>query len=247
MKKVAAGVAVALALASSAAADGVDRRYPQSIAAPVPIAPPYTWTGFYIGAGVGGGAVVHDVSVQDNFGSIVNFDGIGGEGAFGTAIVGWDWQVSPNAVLGIFADYDFSDISTDFNLFDGLMRSSIDHDHSWSIGARFGLLSSPSTLWYATGGYTEARFESFASLADTDSVSGRATFRGWFAGTGVDTRLAASNWFLRLEYRFTQFDSEREFVDDFTSIDVEPTMHTARATLTYKFSGGGGGWGWSGR
>ena len=41
MKKVAVGVAVALALVTSnAAADGVDRRYPRSIAAPVPIAPP---------------------------------------------------------------------------------------------------------------------------------------------------------------------------------------------------------------
>jgi outer membrane immunogenic protein len=240
------GVAVALTLVSNAAADGIDRRYPPTIAAPVPYAPPLTWTGFYIGAGIGGGAVVHNLSVQDDIGSLVSFDGIGGEGVFGTAIVGWDWQVSPSSVLGVFVDYDFSNISSDLNVLDGLIRSSIDHDHSWSVGARFGVLSSPSTLWYATGGYTEARFQSFATLADTDSVSDRATFRGWFAGAGVDTRLAASNWFLRLEYRFTQFDNERELITDSTSLDVEPSMHTARATLTYKFTPGPGwgGWGW---
>jgi hypothetical protein len=55
---------------------------------------------------------------------------------------------------------------------------------------------------------------------------------------------------LRLEYRFSDFDSERVFTDDFTRVDVEPSMHTARATLTYKFTGYGGtgwnGWGYNG-
>jgi outer membrane immunogenic protein len=243
MKKVIVGVTLALAVVtSSAAADGIDRRPPPSIAAPDAYGPPPSWSGFYVGAGIGGGAMIHDVSVRDDVGSLFHFDGIGGDGVFGTAIVGWDWQISPTSVFGVFVDYDFSNINTDASALDGTVRAGIDHDHSWSVGARLGVLSSPSTLWYATGGYTEARFETFASIDGVGSISDDRTFRGWFAGGGVDTRLAASNWFLRLEYRFTQFDDKREFLDEVTSVDVEPSMHTARLTLAYKFNSGGYGW-----
>jgi len=250
MKKVAVGVAVALALVTSnAAADGVDRRYPQSIAAPVPYAAPPTWSGLYIGAGIGGSAFVHDHRILDlDFGD-TRFDGVGDVGVFGTAIVGWDWQVGSNAVLGVFVDYDFSNMSHDFSVLDGSITGSNEHDHSWSVGARLGLLSSPSTLWYTTAGYTQARFEGSTSIAGIDVAHDR-TFDGWFVGGGVDTRLAASNWFLRLEYRYSELDSQRFFSDDgvTTTIDLEPTVHSVRTTLTYKFSGAGwGGWGWSSR
>jgi outer membrane immunogenic protein len=248
MKKILVGVAVALSLVTShAAADGIDRRPPPSMAGPAPIYAP-TWSGFYIGAGIGGAAVVHDHSLRDvDFGDS-NFDGIGRVGVFGTAIVGWDWQVGRNTVFGIFADYDFSNNNNaEFSLFDGLITGSLDHDHTWSAGARLGVLSSPSTLWYATGGYTEARFESSINFNFDDvgvGVSRERTFQGWFVGGGVDTRLAASNWFLRLEYRFSQFDDERVLRDDFTTIDLEPTVHTTRLTLTYKFTPGLGWGGW---
>jgi outer membrane immunogenic protein len=246
MKKVLVGVAAALALVTgNAAADGiVDRRAP--IAASEPVVIP-SWTGFYVGAGIGGGAVVHDMSLRDDIGTIASLDGIGGEGVLGTAIVGWDWQLGPKSVLGVFVDYDFSDISTDFRV-PGLFGSSIDHDHSWSIGGRLGWLATPTTLLYATGGYSEARFSGFADFSDfagLGGISDHRTFTGWFAGAGVDTRIAASNWFLRLEYRFTQYDSERFWLDDVTHLDVEPSMQSVRATLTYKF-GVGTGVGWSG-
>jgi outer membrane immunogenic protein len=252
MKKIMMGVAVALALGTgTAAADGIDKR-PSSIAAPVPVYAP-SWSGFYIGAGIGAGAVVHDLSIDvddldDRF-NILSFDGIGGEGIYGTVIVGADWQLGTKTVFGIFADYDFSDISTDLNVLDGLIKASIDHEHSWAVGARLGWLTSPSALWYLTAGYTEARFEPSLRFDDNgidDDSSNRfgrgRTFQGWFAGAGIDTRLAASNWFLRMEYRYSQFDSESIFRsdDDFLNVDVEPSMHTGRLTLTYKFNSGWG-------
>ena len=191
---------------------------------------------------------MHDHRILDIDLGETHLDGVGDVGVFGTAIVGWDWQISPNAVLGVFVDYDFSNKSHDFTLLDGLITGSNEHDHTWSVGARLGLLSSPSTLWYTTAGYTQARFEGFTNIADVIGVSHERTFDGWFVGGGVDTRLAASNWFLRLEYRYSELDSERFFSDDgLTRVDLEPTVHSVRTTLTYKFSGGGGGWGWSSR
>jgi len=202
MKRMIAGFAMALALSTSAAvADGMDRK-----AGAAPVA---TWTGFYVGAGVGAGAVVHKLDFGGG-----SFDGVGGEGIFGTVIVGYDRQIDQRWVMGIFADYDFSGITSDLVVVDA------DHKHSWSVGARAGFLTSPTTLWYGTAGYTEAKFE-------LDGI-GSQDFTGYFVGAGVESQLAG-NWSLRGEYRFSQFDSED------IGIDVEPSMHTARLSLTYKF------------
>jgi outer membrane immunogenic protein len=251
MKKLIVGVAAALSLIpGNALADGTYRRPPPTIAAPVPEPPPLlSWTGLYIGAGIGAGALVNDITVDDDvFGRILNTDGVGAHGVLGTVIVGWDWQISPKTVLGVFADFDWSNISNDHSIFDDFFRHSIDHNGTWAIGARLGWLSSPSVLWYLNGGYTQADFDVSSQFAGLAPFSGDQTLNGWFVGGGVDTRLAATNWFLRLEYRFSQFDSETVFSPDgLTSVDFEPSMHTARLTLTYKFGGGYGygyGWGW---
>jgi outer membrane immunogenic protein len=181
----------------------------------------------------------------DDIGDFARHSGLGADGVFGTLIAGYDWQVSPSTVFGLFVDYDFSNASHSFALPDFLIASSTDHDSAWAIGARLGWLSSPSTLWYLTGGYTQADFDSSVTIDDVRFSRSR-TFDGYFAGVGVDTRLAASNWFLRLEYRYSQFDGERLILDDDDTglgHHFEPTIHTARLTLTYKF-GGGYGWGW---
>ena len=44
------------------------------------------------------------------------FDGIGGEGVFGTLSAGLDYQINNRWVIGAFFDYDFSSIDTTINL-----------------------------------------------------------------------------------------------------------------------------------
>ena len=56
-----------------------------------------------------------------------------------------------------------------------------------------------------------------------------------FVGAGVESRLAGG-WSLRGEYRFSQFDSETvASIPGLLNVDFEPSMHTARLALTYKF------------
>jgi outer membrane immunogenic protein len=259
MRKLIVGVAAALSFAApSALADGPYRRPPPTIAAPIPEAPPIaSWTGFYLGAGIGAGAVVTDVSVHDAFFDERLFDlNAGASGALGTLIVGWDWQLGPTTVFGVFTDFDFFNFSHNHRELD-FFRDSHETSNAWSVGARLGWLSSPSTLWYVTGGYTQVdidhspRFDHLVGL-DGIRISRDSTLEGYFVGAGVDTRLAASNWFLRLEYRFSDFDTGRVRIrDDFLEtdlyhIDADVEAHTARLTLTYKFMGGYG-WGAWGR
>jgi outer membrane immunogenic protein len=208
MKRLILGVAAALILsAGQAAADGLPSK--RQARAPVAEAGP-NWNGFYIGAGIGAGAVVHELS--DYYSSA---DSIGGEGIFGTVTVGYDRVIRPGWVAGVFTDFDFSGISSDFEGVD------IDHEYSWSVGGRLGVLANPGTLLYGTAGYTQAEFD-FAGATSP-------TFDGYFVGAGIETFLH-QNWTLKLEYRFSQFDDENVF-----GTDVEPSLHTARLVLSYKF------------
>jgi outer membrane immunogenic protein len=192
------------------------------------------------------------VSVQDRVFDERLFDfNAGNDGFFGTVIVGWDWQISPRWVFGVFADYDFLDQSNNHRAFGDFFQQSIDVNNVWAIGARLGWLSSASTLWYVTGGYTQLDIEHHPRFADFSGpgfrTSSDSQIDGYFVGVGVDTRLAASNWFLRLEYRFSDFDTASARIkDDFGDVDfrinADAQSHSARLTLTYKFLGGYG-WG----
>lgn len=201
-----------------------------------------TWTGFYLGAGVGAGAIVHTLDVQEIGGpGNATFDGIGGEGIFGTVQLGYDVQLGPKFVIGAFFDYDFSNMKTDasFSAFGASGSGDIAVDDSWTIGARAGFLSSPSTLWYAGAGYTRV------NLGDAEGsisfggppVSGSfplPDFSGYSLLAGVESQLG-NNFSLKLEYRFTQLDRESVFNAGFIDIGLEPSMHTARLVASYRF------------
>ena len=215
MRKMVLALAGAISLLSgSALADGMTRS-----GACCDAARP-SWNGFYVGVGGGAGSVVHDLSL----GGFASLDGLGGEGVFGTVVVGYDRMLSSNIVGGIFADYDFaSNVSTDFSL--GPFSTAIEQKNTWSIGARLGMLTSPSTLWYGTVGYSHTEFELKGinfPLPD---------FQGYFVGAGVESQLQGP-WSLRAEYRFTQYDSE-EIIPGF--LTAEPSTHAARVTLNYKW------------
>jgi outer membrane immunogenic protein len=224
MKKMVLGAVAAAALAVTAGQASAEGLIPDGRIAAGPIH--NSWNGFYIGAGVGGGAMVTDVKENSWFGSS-NFDGIGGEGAFGTVSVGFDRQIRPRWVLGVFADYDFgSGVSTDVSTHSwfGSSHSSIDQTYAWAVGGRLGYLVNPATLVYGTGGYTETELK---SLGDSQK------FTGWFAGAGIETMLR-DHWSLKLEYRFSQFDDVK-FGNDCFGLSVEPSEQTARLVLSYKF------------
>jgi outer membrane immunogenic protein len=205
MKRLILGVAAALMFgAGQAAADGL----PSKGAVRGPDGPDgpevaiWNWNGFYLGAGIGGGA--QDV---DNGGV-----SIGGEGVLGTVSLGYDRVLRPGWVGGVFADYDFSGISEDLG--GGV---SLDHNYSWSIGARLGTLVTPRTLLYGTVGYTQAEFE-----LNNDAQ----TFDGYFVGAGIEHFLR-DNWTLKFEYRYSDYEAR--------DVDAEASLHTARLVLSYKF------------
>jgi outer membrane immunogenic protein len=200
---------------------------------PVYDAPTSSWTGLYIGVGIGGGASVTDIGLNvheyresdsDSF-ELFGLDGVGGEGVLGTAQIGYDYQLSSRLVIGAFVDYDFSGISTEVRFLE--QSTDIELDHMWTVGARFGFLATPDTLVYALLGYTQGEYS-------WDDADFSFDVEGWSFGGGIETRLT-ENWSLKGEYRYTQFDEE-SFGSDYLNLSVEPSVHTARAVLSYRFN-----------
>ena len=77
-RKLLLGAVSFVALATAAhAADAVIEEVPVS---------GYNWSGLYVGAGVGVGAVVHGLELEALGTSLIDFNGIGGEGFFGELV-----------------------------------------------------------------------------------------------------------------------------------------------------------------
>lgn len=194
--------------------------------APQPMAEYPDWTGFYLSAGVGAGAVVHELDVL----SIFNFNGIGGEGVFGELGVGYDYMISDRLLLGVYGDFRFGNISTDLNL--GPISADLTLDHGYDIVGRIGYLVSPETLLYVLGGYSYQHFDVGTNLGlgfdwDTD---------GWVIGAGLETRLSG-NWNLKAEYRYAEYEEDFLTGGLFT---LSPSSHTFLLGLNYRFGDRGG-------
>lgn len=232
-------LASGLAIAGTAGAADL---WPMPTKAPPVVVSGPSWTGFYIGGAIGGGAVVHKLDAAFG-GANATLDGIGGEGVLGSIYGGFDYQLAPRWVVGIMADGTWSNIETTATVaappFVGA-NASIRADTSWSVLGRVGWLSSPGTLWYVLGGYTWQNFHTDAT-ATVGGIFAPGAFaltrddavNGWTFGGGVESQLVGA-WFTRLEYRFTQFD-RKAFLGGI--LGIEPSMHTIRLGLSYKFGG----------
>ncbi len=249
----AAGAAFA-ASASVATADGYG-----SIKDAQPAAPKANWNGLYIGAAVGYGFATTDVSGyveewwyggEDRRYGIAS-KGLSGDGVQGTMALGYDRQIHPGLLIGIFGDYTFGDLENDTavgavvdghpSAVDLNLRSKI--DNSWSVGARIGLVRD-TTLWYAFAGYAQADLD--WSAETWDRISGSETLKGYFVGLGVERQLL-QNVSLKLEYRYTDYDNVRigGYYSDFEGgIDadfrVDPDVHSVHLGVNMKFDVFGG-------
>jgi outer membrane immunogenic protein len=225
-----------------------------------PIPPPLpvdSWTGFYVGLGGGVSSLNNKLSAlpgsdPNSPGISATFDGLGAVGYFASLNAGYDYQVAPAFVVGGFGDYDFqklkSSVNVDVAAIPLAAHGEISADHQWSVGARFGYLTSPGTLVFLSGGYTQlglsnlratasGAFPTMAFVAEVPKISGA------FVGAGLETKLTDAIS-LRTEYRFTSFGSGHVTLptvdgttnlNDFVSARIAPTLQVVRATVNYRF------------
>ncbi len=199
-------------------------------AAGLPTGADANWSGLYIGALIGGTAVVHEVSTPALGG--ITFDGVGGEGVLGGGMIGANWQVSPDFVIGAQIDGNFNSDLTEASVVGGLFNASLTNEYLVAFSGRAGVLVQPEALAYLIGGYSIGEFELNAGgalLPGGFSLS-RAV-DGFHIGGGLEAALN-ENWTVRAEYRFTQFDRE-SFAGGL--VNVEPSMHAGQIGVAYNF------------
>lgn len=197
------------------------------------------WRGFYAAAGIGVGSVTHEYDLDVNFPGFAlaaEFNGLGGEGFFGTVQIGFDTMLSPNIVVGVFADWDMSEIESELTIAGGVLGANLEHDYTLSVGARVGYTSGCCTLWYGSIGYSHIEFENLNALVSLPYPD----FGAIFFGLGAETRLVG-NFYLKGEYRYTHgFDEDLlnvGFLGGNVTLTDEPSFHTGRASLVYRFGG----------
>jgi outer membrane immunogenic protein len=257
---------LALALAATAAFGGqaIAADMPMKAARPAPVvAPVASWTGCYIGGGVGYGLWQQENVTYFNAPPAApvqltqQYD-TGGRGWLGRAQVGCDYQFGLgtwNVVIGAFGDYDWADLNGRFADPFTAATGTETLNSQWAVGGRIGVLVTPQLLTYFTGGYTEAKFD-YGTLTNVFTINPPIatgtylpdhTYKGWFLGSGLEYALGwVPGLYLKTEYRFSEFDTGTNAyrvvaTNALTGFEVDSTkyVHTVTTSLSYKFNFGG--------
>lgn len=256
MKKLVMALAAVAAFSAPAVAADMAAKAPMR-AAPVAYAP--SWTGFYIFGGGGGGLWSADTTTQATATGaciLCTNQRQGGDGWFGTVGAGYDWQMNPSWVVGVFGDGQFGSIKGTIQDQTPFWAGNIKMETAWAAGVRVGMLIAPNVLSYVNGGYTGSDW-SGTSLVST--INGAAvgahtngfSRNGWFVGGGVENNLNffginAPGWFMKTEYRTAFYDRKaiNELVDGTNAlvgrdITFKPWVQTISTSLVYRFNWGG--------
>ncbi|RTL49689.1 MAG: autotransporter domain-containing protein [Bradyrhizobiaceae bacterium] len=249
MKKIFLGSVALMALAASAQAADLPRKAYTKAPAPTPV---YNWTGFYLSGGGGYGMWAADQQTTGTGFGLLPIR-TGGRGFFGTVGGGYDWQLSPSLIAGVFADAQFGNIKGTIDFYDGYSGASSQNKVSYAAGGRLGYLVAPNVLTYVSAGYSHTDFAAANFIASGGAVSGytlpKQSLDGWFIGGGVENSLnafvltAAPNWFLKTDYRIAEYGRGNTSVAYLGApssyyLSFKPYVQTVSTSLVYRFNSG---------
>jgi outer membrane immunogenic protein len=253
MKRILLASAALLALIGAAKAADLPPRYAPPVVAPAVV--PYTWTGFYVGAGWGYGVWDMNSTVVSAGGALQGTTNNGGRGWLGMAIAGYDYQFAVggfNVVAGVFGDYNFGNMTgtSNFTAAPGAgftTLTGVEKEKSfWDAGARIGWLITPDILSYFSGGYSSAHFNGMTlqPFGGVPMSTSSHNYSGWFTGAGIETKIqSVPGLYFNTEYRFTSYGNATlpitgsgAALGTATSLKLSPTQQTVMSGLHYKFN-----------
>lgn len=199
-----ASVLASSLLGMSVAADAADIRAPVYKAPPVVAPPPFSWTGFYIGANVGAGwnqGTVTDSLFGASFTNDSNAVFVGG------GQIGINYQIN-NFVFGVEGDFDWP--ANNNNSGGGTVirgdTFQVTSNNRWitTLAGRAGIAADRWLFyfkggggWVGNSGFTVTNVTTGTSVTS----SGGNSNSGWLLGGGVEWAFA-DNWSVRAEYDF---------------------------------------------
>jgi outer membrane immunogenic protein len=210
--------ALAVSFGTGAPAADLSRRPPPPIIAPVS-----PWTGFYIGAHVGG------VAVSETVDQVGNTDP---NGALGGLQAGYNWQVAPLWLIGIEGDFSWTNASGT------IPAAAFKADHNWygTLSGRLGYTVAPAWLVYGKAGvaWMNADYRQNRDDDDGGNISLNETRTGWNVGIGTEY-LLAPQWSVKAEYNFLNFGKDNIAALG-TSIDTQ--VNQFKLGVNYHFAPG---------
>jgi outer membrane immunogenic protein len=174
---------------------------------PPPIAPAFSWTGFYIGGNVGAGW--SRAPITDNFTGLEVGPADSGTTFIGGGQLGFNYQFSPFWVIG--AEWFFDGVSNNNNAtatFLGVNGNTLQATASanWvtTATARLGVTTPYLDHWMlyfkGGGGWIQTQ-GSLTDLNTGGSISSSDTHGGWVAGVGMEWAFS-QNWTARIDYQY---------------------------------------------
>lgn len=160
-----------------------------------PIAVPNNWSGFYVGAHIGGGWGNRDVNfspidplitsffaLQDGAPAPISFRT---SGVIGGLQLGYNWQFNRNWLAGLETDFSWSGMDgsgSNSHIVNGgpggliPFTQTVSESIKWfgTVRARLGYLPTDNLLAYVTGGFAYGRVEHTGTYTDTGNSYGIA-------------------------------------------------------------------------
>lgn len=177
------------------------------------------WTGFYIGTQLGWA-----------FGNFDNSTGgasrgFNDNGVAGGAYAGYNFQVTPNVVVGLESDFSLTDLEKSGTVNGLSLKSSSD----WNANFRGRLgYAFDRYMIYGAGGLAIADLQ-----ATANGVSDSKTALGWTLGAGAEAAIT-QNVVARFDYSYQDF-GDQDFNLGGTGVSTEFNDHQVRAGIAYKF------------
>lgn len=177
------------------------------------LSPMMVWSGFYVE--VGAGLTFSNVELGAvGGGTLATLGDSAWSGHFG---IGYDKMVAPGLLLGVLARVEIDDAS---HALAGTEIAS--SEFSYLIGGRAGWVPREDALIYVLLGYEWSDLDLTAGLGEV----GR---EGWVVGGGLELMMT-DHVGVGAEYTASLYDDETV-----AGVNLEPTDHTARLRLFYKF------------
>jgi outer membrane immunogenic protein len=193
--------------------------------------PPFTWTGLYIGANLGGGWA-HS-TLNDSF---TGFSlGDTSSGVVGGGQLGYNYQFG-GLVLG--AEWTFDGTSLNASHTVGALQGAANTNWITTIAGRFGV-AADNVLYYgkAGGGWANSS-ATLTNLNNGTQVGASNTNGGWLLGAGIEYAFAP-HWSARLEYDYLGLNTwnvnSTLFAPNADRFSVNRNIQTLTAGVNFKF------------
>jgi outer membrane immunogenic protein len=227
------------AVAISTGAQAADLGVPRGAVAAVVVAPAYSWTGFYVGAHLGGGfgrqtwanvnLTAEPVSLSPN-------------GVLGGVHFGYNHQIN-NIVLGLDVALSAASLrASAVSVVNPAVTYGTRINFLTTVTGRLGVAVDRALL-YVSAGYAGANIQTTGVNAAIDSFSNSNFRSGFTVGGGLNYQITP-NWVAGLDYKYIHLGSENRAGNTailgfaYTQTRIRTEVHQVTGSISYLFSTG---------